>query len=91
MILAQAVSICQAFVMHRYFTFKSKTSGKAIVKEFGRFVMTYLGVCISAPVMLPIFVEGFGLSPRVAAAIITVITAIISYFGHANFSFRQTT
>ena len=89
MILAQAVSFCQAFVMHRYVTFKSKTSGKAVLREFGRFVMTYLGACISAPIMLPIFVEVLNLSPRISAAIITLFTAAISYFGHANFSFRQ--
>lgn len=89
MILAQAVSICQAFVMHRYITFRSKTKGRAILVEFGRFVMTYLGVCIAAPIMLPVFVEVFKITPRISAAIITLITATISYFGHANFSFRQ--
>ena len=89
LIIANIVSIINAYIFHKYITFKSQVKGKAIFVEFFRFSMTYLGTFLLSLALLPIFVEFIKLSPKLAGALIIFICMIISYLGHSRFSFRS--
>lgn len=88
MVLSQVVGTVNAFVFHKYVTFNSKASGIHMLYEFFRFCLTYVFTFLLSLVLLPVFVEIFHLIPKVSAAVIIVITAVISYLGHLKFSFR---
>ena len=90
MVLAQILSVINAYIFHKYITFKSKAKGKAIIAEFLRFSTTYVVTFCLSLVLLPVLVEIGHITPKIAAAIIILICTIISYLGHSRFSFRQT-
>jgi len=89
MILGQIVATINAFVLHKYVTFKSEVKGKGIIPEFFRFCMTYVFTFSLGLVLLPFFVEIVHLHPRIAAAIVILICTLISYVGHSRFSFKS--
>ena len=90
MILGQIVATINAFVLHKYVTFKSEVKGKGIIPEFFRFCMTYVFTFSLSLILLPFLVEVIGFHPRIGAAVIIIITTIVSYFGHSRFSFSPT-
>ena len=87
-ILANILAILNAFIFHKFVTFRSPLRGIAIVSEFFRFFSMYLFSFFLGLILLPVFVELFHLDPKIAAALMVPITTIISYFGHSRFSFR---
>jgi putative flippase GtrA len=89
LVLSQIVSVINAYVGHRYFTFKSQAKGRAMIFEFLRFQSTYIGTFLLSFVLLPAFVELGGIPPKISAAIVMIITAIVSYFLHAKISFKS--
>ena len=88
MMLAQPLAVINAYIFHKYITFKSKAKGKAIIAEFFRFSATYVVTFCLSLVLLPALVEIGHIPPKISAALITLICAIISYLGHSRFSFR---
>ena len=88
LILAQIIAIINAFIFHKYFTFKSNTKGAELLKEFFRFTTTYIFTFILSLILLPILVEIFNILPKIAGAIVTLIMTIVSYLGHSRFSFK---
>lgn len=91
MVVANVVAILNAFFFHRTFTFHSRVRGPAILGELLRFSSTYLFTFILSLILLPALVELFGLSARVAGAVILLICTVVSYIGHSRFTFRKTT
>jgi len=89
MVLGQIIATINAFIFHRYVTFKSEVKGKGIIPEFFRFCMTYVFTFSLGLVLLPFFVEIVHLHPRIAAAIVILICTLISYVGHSRFSFKS--
>ena len=89
MVLGQIIATINAFIFHKYVTFKSEIKGKGIVIEFFRFCLTYVVTFSLSLLLLPIFVEIVQFHPRIAAAIVMLICTIISYVGHSRFSFRN--
>jgi len=89
MIIARPIAITNAFIFHKYVTFKSDVKGLGIIWEYFRFFTTYLGTFTLALVLLPFLVEVIGFHPRIGAAVIVIMTAIVSYIGHSRFSFRS--
>jgi GtrA-like protein. len=79
-----------AYIFHKYITFKLSVKGKGIILEFTRFFSTYLFSIILGLILLSFFVEMIGIEPKISGAMLMPITVIISYFGHARYSFRQT-
>ena len=89
MIIARPIAITNAFIFHKYVTFKSDVKGLGVIWEYFRFFLTYLGTFALALVLLPFLVEVIGFHPRIGAAVIVIMTAIVSYFGHSRFSFKS--
>ena len=88
-VLANIIAILNAYIFHKFVTFRSPLRGLAIVPEFVRFFSMYLFSFFLSLVLLPVFVELFHLDPKIAGALLIPITMIISYLGHSRFSFRQ--
>jgi putative flippase GtrA len=40
-------------------------------------------------VSLPVFVEVFGIDPKIAGALVMPVTVLVSWLGHSRFSFRN--
>jgi len=89
MIISQIIATINAFIFHKYITFKSKVKGKKIIVEFFRFCLTYVVTFCLSLILLPFFVEVFKIQPQISAAIVILICTVISYFGHSRFSFRR--
>jgi len=87
--LAQPLAVINAYICHKYITFKSEAKGKAIIAEFFRFSTTYVVTFCLSLVLLPALVEIGHIQPKISAAIITLICTVISYLGHSRFSFRK--
>lgn len=88
MILGQIISTVNAFIFHKYITFKSKVRGKGVIIEFSRFCLTYIVTFCLSLILLPFFVEIFQIQPKISAAIVILICTVISYVGHSRFSFK---
>lgn len=89
MVLANVFSILNAYMCHRYFTFKSEKRGREMVAEFIKFCTTNAAVFVANIVLLPFFVELVGLPPRIAAGFVISLCTVISYLGHSRFSFKR--
>jgi putative flippase GtrA len=88
-VLSNILSIINAYIFHKFVTFRSPSRGIAIVPEFMRFFSMYLLSFFLGLVLLPVFVELFHLDPKISAALLIPITTIISYLGHSRFSFNS--
>lgn len=88
-ILGNVLAILNAFVCHKYYTFRSGVTGPAILWELARFSTTYLFTFLLSLVLFPLAVETSGLDPKIVAGFFLVGTVIISFFGHSRWSFRQ--
>jgi putative flippase GtrA len=88
MVVAQVLSVTNAYICHKFITFRSKAKGKAIIAEYFRFYATYIVTFVIGLVLLPAFVEIVGITPKIAAAVITLICMVVSYLGHSRFSFK---
>lgn len=86
-LLSNIIAIINAYIFHKYVTFRSEVRGKRILIEFARFFSTYIFTIILGLILLPIFVELLSLDPKISAAVIIPLTTVVSYFGHSRFSF----
>ncbi len=86
--IANIISIMNAFVFHKYVTFRSHVSGMSRVSEFLKFCTTYLFSLFLTLTVLPILVELLHIHPKVGAALTIPIVTVISYLGHSRFSFK---
>ena len=84
--LSYALAITLAFLLYRRFVFG--VTGH-VLRDFIRFVGVYLVAIGINAIALPLLVEGLRLSPLLAQAIILIMTTIVSFFGHREFSFRR--
>jgi len=88
-IFSNIIAVTLAYFLHKHFTFKSRTKGRAAFQEYLRFYMTYIFTSVLSLILLPIFVEFLKLDPKIAAAIIMLLLTVVSYISHNLFSFRK--
>jgi putative flippase GtrA len=89
MVLSNVLAITNAYLFHKYVTFRSDVRGRGIIAEFLRFTTTYLfSICMSL-VLLPVFVEILGIGPKIAAALVILLGTMVSWIGHSRFSFSS--
>lgn len=88
MVLGQIIAVINAYIFHKYITFKSTARGKQIITEFFRFCMTYVVTFCLSLILLPFFVEVGRIPPKISAAVVILICTIVSFLGHSKFSFR---
>ncbi|HIA37749.1 MAG TPA: GtrA family protein [Flavobacteriales bacterium] len=88
MALGQIIATINAFIFHKYVTFKSPVKGQAVIMEFFRFCTIYIFTFSLSLLLLPFFVEILHLRPHISGAIVILFCTIISYTGHSRFSFN---
>jgi putative flippase GtrA len=88
-VVGWVISVMNAYVLHKFVTFRSSARGKAALSEFLRFMQTYVAMFLLGLALLPFLVEIVGLDPRVAALVATAIGVVISYVGHRYRTFRH--
>lgn len=89
MVLGQIIAVLNAFIFHKFYTFRSQTKGKAMINEFFRFSSTYIFTFVLNLVLLPVFVELLLIPPKIAGACIVILLTIVSYFAHLYYSFKE--
>jgi putative flippase GtrA len=94
LVLSNLISITVSFLGYKWFVFKTKGN---YFREWLRCVSVYSGSMLISFVSLPFLVYFFRSvlgypkqAPYLAGAVLTGITAIISFFGHKHISFRRT-
>lgn len=83
--VVHAASVTNAFVGHRWFTFRSNGP---LLGEFVRFNVTYLGALGVTVAGIPLLVRWLRLDPRVAQATLTFLVIALTYAVHRVFTFR---
>ena len=86
LVLAYAVAIVIAFLLHRRFVFK--VSGHW-ARDLLRFTTVQASSLAINAVLLPLLVEVGGLHPLLGQTIATGLTVILSFFAHKYFSFAR--
>lgn len=86
-VLSNILAIINAYIFHKFITFKSKIKGIGIIFEFFKFSTTYLITFCLSLALLPLFVEIMKVTPKIAGALVILCCTGISYFGHTKFSF----
>ena len=88
MVLSNLLAITNAYIFHKYVTFKSDVRGRAVIAEFLRFFTTYVFTFCMSLALLPIFVEILNIGPKMAAALVIFVCTVVSWVGHSRFSFN---
>ena len=80
------VSVLFAFVLYRFVVFRVRGH---VLADLWRFETVYLSALAANFVLLPVLVELAHLHVLVAQALIVLVTSLISWVGHKNYSFRR--
>lgn len=83
--ISHVLGVIVAFVLHRRFVFR--VTGH-VWRDLARFESVYLVSLGINAIALPLLVT-LGVPRLLAQALITVVTAVLSYIGHRFFSFRR--
>jgi putative flippase GtrA len=86
MVLAHILAVANAFLGHRFLTFRVKGQ---LLSDFLRFNLTYLGALVVGLLGLPFLVEVCHLHPLLSQAMVVALTMVGSYVLHKKVSFRR--
>ncbi len=86
LVLAHIASVICAFWLYRHLVFRVRGH---VWRDLARFETVYLSALAVNVVLLPLFVEIFGLPVLVGQALVVFVTSVISWVGHKRFSFRR--
>jgi putative flippase GtrA len=87
-IIGTLLAVINAYIGHKYFTFKSNIKGRKMVFEFLRFSITYGLTFLVSLMLMPLLVEVIKIKPIIAGIFVNLIVITTSYFSHSKFSFR---
>lgn len=84
--ISTVLGVGHSYLWNRFFTFKSKEkAGKELLKFISVYIISY----ILGTITLFTFKSVLNISPYIAGLLNLVITTLISWFGHKNFSFNN--
>jgi putative flippase GtrA len=83
---SHVVSVLIAFVLYRYAVFRVRGH---VLADLWRFETVYLGALAVNFMLLPLLVEVANIPVLLAQGLIMFVTAILSWLGHKNYSFRR--
>lgn len=84
---AHVVSVLCAFVLYRHVVFRVRGH---VLRDLTRFETVYLSALAVNFALLPLLVELVHLPVLVSQALVVLVTSLMSWLGHKNFSFRRT-
>lgn len=79
------ISITNAYLCYKFLVFRTKGN---YFKEYFRFYLVYGAAYLLNLALLPVFVELLRMNPVISQGVIVVLTVVISYIAHKNFSFN---
>jgi putative flippase GtrA len=85
LLLSQVITITSAFLVYKFFVFKSRSNP---IYEYLRFVSVYLVGLLLNLGLLVILVDYAKLDAILSQGMATVLIVVLSYVSHRNFSFR---
>lgn len=85
-VTAWALSVVNAYACYKIFVFRTRGN---IWRELSRCYVVYTAALAAQMTGMWILVDGCGLHPIVANALVTFIVVVISYLGHKLFSFKK--
>jgi len=86
LVLATILGVTNSFICHRWITFRSKTP---ILRAYFRFYVVY-GLQIGLTfVLMPVCVELLKVDPVLSQVSLAVLTTVLTYIGHQQYSFRK--
>ena len=85
-VLGNVLAISFSYLTYKFFVFK--TRGNYLQEYFRCYAVYGLSIGLGL-LLLPLFVEIFGLNSYLAGALLLPVTVLVSFFGHRDFSFRQ--
>jgi|GEM_PF-143657 putative flippase GtrA len=88
-VMSNVLATVNAFLFHKYYTFRSTVKGRGVIIEFLRFYTTYIFAILVGLALLPFLVEVLRIDPRISGLLLLPVAMVISYFGHSRFSFKQ--
>lgn len=84
-LICNVLGITMSFLTYKLFVFR--TRGRWLV-EYLRCYVVYGGVALVGIGLLWLFVDGMHLAYWLAQALVVLLTVLVSYIGHAKFTFR---
>ncbi len=84
LILSQIINVTNAYILYKNFVFRSKGH---FFQEYCRFCAFYWLSFVVNLVLLPLLVEWLHQDPMLSQGLLTLGTAVTSYFWHANYTF----
>ncbi len=85
-LIANLLAISLAFTTHKLFVFRTRSGWLA---EYGRSYLVYGGSALVGILALWVLVDGWHLPIWIAQALVIPIAVVVSYIGHARFTFRR--
>ena len=86
LLIAHFMAVANAFVGHRYVTFRVRGH---LFLDYLRFNLSYLGLLLFGVIAMPLLVELGGLHPINSNALILWITTVASFVMHKRLSFHR--
>ena len=87
-VLANILAITMSFTTYKLFVFKTKGNW---LSEYFRSCMVYAGMALLGVVLLWLMVDHLGIKIWLAQGLVIASTVVISYIGHARFTFKKKT
>lgn len=85
-VLINIITISMSFLTYKLIVFRTKGNW---LMEYLRTYLVYGGTALISVGLLWAMVDGFHLPFWLAQGLVMAITVVISYLGHANFTFRS--
>ena len=85
-VLGYLCNVVTAFCTNRYVVFRVRGH---VLRDFVRFTVVTLSAFAVNLVLMTIAVSGLGFPPIPSQLVITLFTAVVSFFGYRDFSFRR--
>ncbi len=85
-VISHIIAVTNAFISQKHLVFRTNGS---VFFEFIRFNITTLGTLLLSLAGMSLLVGQFKTKVLVAQALVTVISVMVSYFAHKNFTFKK--
>ncbi len=80
------LAVTNAYVCYKLFVFKTRGN---ILREYFRCYAVYGGILLAGAALMFVLVDRLGMPPTAANCVCILITTLVSYFAHRNFSFAK--
>lgn len=87
-VLSNIIAITVSFLTYKLFVFKTKGNW---LPEYFRAWLVYGGMAAVGVALLWAFVDGMRMPIWLAQGLVILLTVVISYLGHARYTFRRKT